>query len=96
MSTEMTYDYTIIRVVPRVERGERINVGVILSCVDAAEFFELALMKYGDPIANILDIGQHVAAHQHGLAASLQVDDQIFHLTAADRIEARRWFVEDD
>lgn len=39
MSTEMTYDYTIIRVVPRVERGERINVGVILSCVDA-EFLE--------------------------------------------------------
>jgi len=27
-----TYDYAIIRVVPRVERGEFINVGVILSC----------------------------------------------------------------
>jgi hypothetical protein len=31
---EVTYDYAIIRVVPRVERGERVNVGVILSCVD--------------------------------------------------------------
>jgi DUF3037 family protein len=29
---EQTYDYAIIRVVPRVERGEAINVGVILSC----------------------------------------------------------------
>jgi hypothetical protein len=29
---ESTYDYAIIRVVPRVERGEVINVGVILSC----------------------------------------------------------------
>jgi hypothetical protein len=29
-----TYDYAIVRVVPRVERGEQINVGVILSCVD--------------------------------------------------------------
>jgi Protein of unknown function (DUF3037) len=29
---EYTYDYAIIRVVPRVERGEMINVGVILSC----------------------------------------------------------------
>jgi hypothetical protein len=28
------YDYSIIRVVPRVERGEQINVGVILSCSD--------------------------------------------------------------
>ena len=32
--TPLTYDYAIIRVVPRVERGEQINVGVILSCVD--------------------------------------------------------------
>jgi hypothetical protein len=31
---EFTYDYAIIRAVPRVERGERINVGVIVSCVD--------------------------------------------------------------
>jgi len=31
---EYTYDYAIIRVVPRVERGELINVGVILSCPD--------------------------------------------------------------
>jgi hypothetical protein len=32
--TEYTYDYAIVRVVPRVERGEQINVGIILSCVD--------------------------------------------------------------
>ena len=29
-----TYDYAIIRIVPRVERGEQMNIGVILSCVD--------------------------------------------------------------
>lgn len=33
---EHTYDYALVRVVPRVERGERVNVGVILSCVDEA------------------------------------------------------------
>ena len=27
-----TYDYAIVRVVPRVERGEFVNVGVIVSC----------------------------------------------------------------
>lgn len=26
------YDYALIRVVPRVERGEFVNVGVVLSC----------------------------------------------------------------
>jgi hypothetical protein len=35
MATEHTYDYAIVRVVPRVERGEMINVGVILSCPSA-------------------------------------------------------------
>jgi hypothetical protein len=28
----LTYDYAIVRVVPRVERGEFVNVGVIVSC----------------------------------------------------------------
>lgn len=31
-----TYDYAIVRVVPRVERGEQINAGVILSCPTAS------------------------------------------------------------
>jgi hypothetical protein len=39
VSGEHTYDYAIIRVVPRVERGEQINVGVILSC-PALDFLE--------------------------------------------------------
>jgi len=33
---EYTYDYAVFRVVPRVERGESINVGVIVSCPDVA------------------------------------------------------------
>jgi hypothetical protein len=39
MAAEHTYDYAIVRVVPRVERGEMINVGVILSC-PAAGFLD--------------------------------------------------------
>lgn len=35
MPADCTYDYAIIRVVPRVERGEQMNVGVIVSAVDA-------------------------------------------------------------
>ena len=34
MRADFTYDYAIVRVVPRVERGEQVNVGVILSCAD--------------------------------------------------------------
>ena len=32
MPAQRTYDYAIVRVVPRVEREEFINAGVILSC----------------------------------------------------------------
>ena len=34
MPPEYTYAYAIVRVVPRVDRGEQINAGVILSCAD--------------------------------------------------------------
>ena len=39
MPAEHTYDYAVIRVVPRVDRGELINVGVIVSC-PAVDFLE--------------------------------------------------------
>lgn len=32
MHALLTYDYAVVRVVPRVERGEFVNAGIILSC----------------------------------------------------------------
>jgi hypothetical protein len=32
VNRDKTYDYAIVRVVPRVERGEFVNAGIILSC----------------------------------------------------------------
>lgn len=43
MSPEHTYDYAILRLVPRVERGECINLGVILACADV-EFLEARIV----------------------------------------------------
>ena len=42
MPTLHTYDYAVIRVVPRVEREEFINVGVIVSC-PGAQHLEAAI-----------------------------------------------------
>ena len=39
MHAHDTYDYAVIRVVPRVEREEFVNVGIILSC-ERAKFLE--------------------------------------------------------
>ena len=66
MSAEYTYDYAVIRVVPRVERGEQVNVGVILSCADT-DFLEAAIeMDEGavlalDPTADLEMIRAHLA-----------------------------------
>jgi hypothetical protein len=55
---EHTYDYAIIRVVPRVDRGELINVGVILSCpaldfLDARIELDEARLRALDPSVDV-------------------------------------------
>lgn len=59
-----TYDYSIVRVVPRVERGEQINAGVILSCPTAAYLgaeiaFDPAKLR---ALAPDIDVGEVEAA----------------------------------
>jgi hypothetical protein len=55
---DVTYDYSIIRIVPRVDRGEQINVGVILSVADS-EFLQArieldeALLRTIDPSVDV-------------------------------------------
>jgi hypothetical protein len=57
---EYTYDYSIVRVVPRVDRGEQINVGVILSC-PGAEFLD-ARIELDESVLRALDPLVDVAA----------------------------------
>jgi hypothetical protein len=65
--TPSTYDYAIIRVVPRVERGEFINAGVIVSCSSSGyleariELIEARLLA--------LDPGADLPGLRAGLAA---------------------------
>jgi hypothetical protein len=64
---QCTYDYAIIRVVPRVEREEFINVGVIVSCPDRGflkariELDERRLMAL-DPTLDIESVRSHLSA----------------------------------
>jgi hypothetical protein len=67
MSTELTYDYAIVRVVPRVERGEQVNVGVILSCVDGE--FLAARIELDRARLRALDPALDLDAIQAGLDA---------------------------
>lgn len=71
MSVEATYDYAIVRVVPRVERGEMINVGVILSCPDR-DFLD-ARIEYDEARLRALDETLDVDAMRAHLAMIPQV-----------------------
>ena len=67
MPGEHTYDYAIIRVVPRVERGEMINVGVVLSCpavdyLDAGVEVDESRLRALDETLDIDAIRAHLAS----------------------------------
>ena len=61
-----TYDYAIVRVVPRVERGEQVNVGVILSCADL-DFLD-ARIEVDEPRLLALDPNLDLEAVRANLA----------------------------
>jgi len=61
-----TYDYAIVRVVPKVEREEFVNVGVIVSCpakafLDARIELDEERLKVLDPSLDIESIRTHLA-----------------------------------
>ena len=67
MPADCAYDYAIVRVVPRVERGEMINVGIILSCPDSdfiaarVDIDDTRLLAL-DPSLDLDLIRQHLAS----------------------------------
>jgi hypothetical protein len=64
-TTPCAYDYAVIRVVPRVEREEFINAGVILSCpgqdfLEARLHVDRARLLALDPTLDVELVEQHL------------------------------------
>jgi Protein of unknown function (DUF3037) len=94
-SPTVWYSYAIVRVVPRVERGERINVGVILFAREArflAARIELdpARLRALAPEADVGLIARHLESFvaicegrsEGGPVAALPASDRFHWLTA--------------
>ncbi len=67
MHAAEVYDYAIVRVVPRVEREEFINAGVILSCqrsgfLQATMALDEARLLAMDPQVDIDTVRRHLSA----------------------------------
>ena len=67
MLTHNSYDYAVVRVVPRVEREEFINVGIILSC--PAQDYLGARMELDEERLRALDAGVNVESVRAHLAS---------------------------
>ena len=67
MRTPVVYDYAVIRVVPRVEREEFINAGVLVSCqaarsLVAAMALDAARLRALDPHVDVDTVERHLDA----------------------------------
>lgn len=92
MSTQMVFEHAVIRVVPRVEREEFVNVGVIVYC-QVNDYLEAAVdvnrdrIRLLDPEADVdtIEAATHdFVASFHGSAAEngRSVGEQFRWLTA--------------
>lgn len=69
MRAHHTYDYALIRVVPRVERGEFVNVGAVVSCettryLEARIELDDARLLAIDPGVDLVAVKKHLDTFQ--------------------------------
>jgi len=88
------YDYAVIRVVPRVERGEFVNAGVVLSCkaggfLEARIELDEARLRALDPGVDLDVVRAHLAAFA-AICAGGDAAGPIGRLPARERF---RWLV---
>jgi hypothetical protein len=89
-----SYDYALIRVVPRVERGECINVGVVLFCrtrafLGARIALDEARLLAFFPSADV----EGIRAHLHAIAKIAESDAEAGPIAALAQAERFHWLV---
>ena len=88
------FQYAIVRVVPRVERGERVNAGVVLFCrprqfLAARVALDVARLRALAPDVDLDGVRQHLEALER-IAASDRAAGAIAALPASERFH---WLV---
>ena len=89
-----SYDYALIRVVPRVERGECMNVGVVLFCrtrayLGARITLDEARLLAFFPAADVAGIREEL----HAIAKIAEGDTEAGPISALSQAERFHWLV---
>ncbi|MEJ7761501.1 MAG: DUF3037 domain-containing protein [Thermomicrobiales bacterium] len=93
----LPYEYTVIRIVPRVERGERVNAGVVLFCRGrrfvgvkiGMEPHHRDVLRVMDPAIDLDRVQAHLDA-MRAVASGEAVAGSLGTMGAAERF---RWLV---
>jgi hypothetical protein len=90
MRERSPFQYTILRVVPRIERGERMNVGVVLFCrqrrflAARIELDEARLAAFA-PACDPAEVRPHLDAIAAVVAGDAESGGALARLSASDR-----------
>lgn len=92
MSERTLYEYAVVRVVPRVERDEFINVGVALFCrkqryAQVKVYVDEAKCRMLEPEIDLELINKHLDSFQHICTG----DEKGGKLAALEQAERFRW-----
>jgi hypothetical protein len=92
MPEQHLYEYAVIRVLPRVEREEFVNVGMILFC--KRQKYIRALVKVDEKKILALDAGTDLVSLQSNLSAFIRIaegDKSAGPIALLDLTERFRW-----
>lgn len=94
MPAPHSFDYAIIRVIPRLERGESMNAGVVLYCrtkrfLAAPTYCDIQRLRMLDPHCDVASVTEHLTLFS-GIARGEQAFGPIAQLPIADRFH---WLV---
>lgn len=92
MNAPVPFEYAVVRVVPRVERGEFVNAGVVVYChaadfLDAAAEVDAARVHALDPEADVSEIVAAVDAFV-AMASATPGEDRLATASLGERF---RW-----
>ncbi len=89
-----SYDYALIRVVPRVERGESINVGVVLFCRTRAYLGARITLDEARLLAFFpsIDVGD-IRAHLHVIEKIAKAEREAGPIAELSQAERFHWLV---
>src|SRR5688572_17853502 len=71
----------------QLRRHDLSLVAALQEVLHISDDLQLSAVQNRDAVADVLDVGEQVAAHDDRLAVGLQLQDEVLHVASTERIE---------